>query len=374
MTRPTYGYGADGPTPDDPDVPSSGASLPSFGQDAAPGEQAGTGSPDGSAGSWDGAGRSESGAAYGQVGPVDSASPGYGASAEETPTCPRHPDRVSYVRCKRCHRPACPQCQRPAAVGVLCSDCEHEVRAEQARTSPRTAMGGRMGSVTPVVTYVLVGLCVAGFLLQRVAPQAAAWLLFRPYTSLAFPWTFFTSGFLHGGVMHLLLNMVALWVVGGQLERLVGHWRYAAVYLVSVLAGHTAVLLLADPFATAWTQGTLGASGGIFGLFGSLLVVSRRLRGDISQIIILIALNLLITFTIPGISWQGHLGGLVMGGAMTWLLFALRPRATPGADREALGRRSAMIHAGVIAAGFALCLLLIGLKVALAPAGALPMM
>ncbi|AXK46812.1 rhomboid family intramembrane serine protease [Brachybacterium saurashtrense] len=288
---------------------------------------------------------------------------GPGGQEQGQPVCPRHPDRVSYVRCKRCDRPACPECQRPASVGVLCADCAREVSRQRASTRPRNAMGGAMGRSRPLVTYTLIGLCVLAYLGQMAAPQIVTQLaIFAPFRALAMPWTFFTAGFLHGGVLHLALNMYALWAVGQYLERTLGHVRYLAVYLVSVLGGHTAVYLLADATSQEWVTGTLGASGGVFGLFAAMFIVNRHLGGQTAQILVLIGLNLVITFTVPNISWQGHLGGLLLGAAMTAGMFALRPRAAPGADRQALARRSALVHAGVITAGVLLCLALIALK------------
>jgi len=295
--------------------------------------------------------------------------PSYGYSADDAPqpegqpVCPRHPDRVSYVRCKRCDRPACPDCQRPTSVGVLCVDCEREISRQQAATRPRNVMGAAISRRAPVVTYTLIGLCVVAFLGQTVAPQIVQQLgIFAPFRALAMPWTFFTAGFLHGGILHLALNMYALWIVGQYLERTLGHARFLAIYLVSVLGGHTAVYLLSNPLTDAWNTGTLGASGGVFGLFAAMFIVNRHLGGQTAQIVVLIVLNLVLTFTIPGISWQGHLGGLVLGAAVTAGMFALRPKATPGADRQALARRSALLHSGVVAAGVVLCLVLIAVK------------
>ncbi len=83
----------------------------------------------------------------------------------EVPVCPRHPDRVSYVRCQRCGRPVCPECQRPAAVGVHCVDCVREA----SRTAPqaRTAFGAPLRRGAPVVTYTLIGLNVLAYLLEQ---------------------------------------------------------------------------------------------------------------------------------------------------------------------------------------------------------------
>ena len=295
--------------------------------------------------------------------------PSYGYSAENSPepqaqpVCPRHTDRVSYVRCKRCERPACPDCQRPTPVGVLCVDCEREVMRQQASTRPRNAMGGRMGQSTPYVTYALIALSVVTYVGQMLVPQIVEQLgLFVPIRAVVMPWTFFSAGFLHGSLVHLALNMIALWLVGQHLERVLGHIRYAALFLVSVLGGHTAIYLLADPFGMAWVSGTLGASGGVFGLFAAMLIVTRQLGGQTASILVLIGLNLVITFTVPGISWQGHLGGLVMGGLVTAAMFALRPKASPGADRQALARRSALVHTGVFVGATVLCVVLIVVK------------
>ncbi|MEE1619677.1 rhomboid family intramembrane serine protease [Brachybacterium sp. J153] len=301
--------------------------------------------------------------------------PSYGYSAEDAPepqappVCPRHPDRVSYVRCQRCERPVCPDCQRPAAVGVLCVDCARDLERQQASSRPRNAMGGAMGRATPVVSYTIIALCVLAYVGQRVAPDLVVQLgIFAPFRALAMPWTFLTAGFLHGGILHLLLNMYALYVFGPQLERTLGHWRFAGIYLLSVLAGHTAVVLLTDPLSQSWYGGTLGASGGVFGLFAAMFIVIRRMGADAAQLIVLIALNLVITFMVQGISWQGHIGGLLMGGALTAGMYALRPKARPGSDRQAIARRSALLHAGVLAAGFVLCLALVLGRFALLPA------
>ncbi|MGP9695080.1 rhomboid family intramembrane serine protease [Brachybacterium sp. AOP25-B2-12] len=423
MTRPTYGYGADDPRPEDPRDPTTGqdSSLPSFGGEqggrrtpgtrpsfglpagstgdtgadrddagagSVPGEEDGrwgsgvasSADPYGDGGSGLGRGAEGSGQPRTGYGHVPDAADGYGQvpahpgheapRSEEPPVCPRHPDRVSYVRCQRCHRPACPECQRPAAVGILCVDCARELEGARRQSAPRTLMGGITAEGRPIVTIALIAICAVLYLGQTVAPQVVEQLLiFAPFRALAMPWTFLTAGFLHGSILHILLNMYALWTVGPYLERSMGRARFLAVYLISILGGNVAVLLLTDPLSQAWLGGTLGASGGIFGLFGSLFVVNRRIGAQSTQVLVLIGLNLVITFMIPFISWQGHLGGLVLGTATTAALFALRPKATPGADRVALARRSASVHALIIAGAFVLCLVLIAIRVATLPAG-----
>lgn len=290
---------------------------------------------------------------------ADDENPASSAETAAQSVCPRHPDRPSYVRCQRCDRPACGECQRSAPVGMLCVDCEAQLRREQASAQPRNAMGGAMaGARTPLVTYTVMGAAILAFVAQTLLPGVPERLgMYVPALSLSRPWTFLTSGFLHGGAMHLVLNMWCLWAIGRYLEQTLGHWRYAAVYLLSVLGGHVAVLLLTSATSHAFYGGTLGASGGIFGLFGALLILHRRMGAQYGQIVVLIVLNLIITFTVPGISWQGHLGGLLVGTVLTAVMFALRPKAAPGADRQQLARRAAVRHA-VLAGGMLILLLL----------------
>lgn len=243
------------------------------------------------------------------------------------PSCPRHPDRPSYVRCQRCERPTCPECQRPAAVGVQCVDCV----AEQARTTRqhRTVLGAPVrADDRPYVTLTLIGLCVLSWLAQRVIGWDGwtSQLVFRPVLGDTEPYRALTAAFLHSeSPFHILLNMYALWIVGPQLERVLGRARFAALYLVSAVAGSVAFLLLAAPGGDAWFTPVLGASGAVFGLFGAFAVISRRLDRRASGIYSLLAINLVIGFVLPNIAWQSHLGGLVVGAAIA-AGFAYAPR------------------------------------------------
>jgi membrane associated rhomboid family serine protease len=124
-------------------------------------------------------------------------------------------------------------------------------------------------------------------------------------------WRVITGGFLHIGPIHLVFNMLALWVLGRDMETVLGRGRFLAVYLVSLLGGSAAVMVF-DP-----NQAVAGASGAVFGLMGGLAVVLRRLRVPASQVIGLIIVNVVISVLIPGISLIGHLGGLAVGAAAT---------------------------------------------------------
>lgn len=160
-----------------------------------------------------------------------------------------------------------------------------------------------------MVTYGLIALSVLAFLAQLSSQEIESELvLWTPAVAHGQVYRLLTSAFLHYGPMHLLLNMWALYVVGPELEGLLGRVRYSALYLLSALGGSVAVYLLA-PITTA----TAGASGAIFGLFGATLVIGRRLRMDVRAVGAVIVVNLIFTFTIPHISWQGHVGGLITG-------------------------------------------------------------
>jgi membrane associated rhomboid family serine protease len=232
------------------------------------------------------------------------------------PHCYRHPDRETYISCQRCGRPICPQCMNQASVGFQCPECVAAGRASAPR--PRTAYGGPVRASQNLVTLSLIGLNVAVFLVLAVANR----LVFD--TGLIVVgvaqgewWRLGTSMFVHTELLHLFFNMFALWIFGPQLEQLLGRLRFAALYLLSGLAGGVAVYWLAGTSTI-----TYGASGAVFGLLGAALVVSVRRGYDVSWLIGLLAINLVFTFVAPNISWQGHLGGLigglVLGAALAW--------------------------------------------------------
>ncbi len=235
----------------------------------------------------------------------------WGQGASAPPVCPRHPDRVSYVRCQRCGRPVCPECQRPAPVGVHCVDCVAAARREA--PVPRTVLGGRLRTGPPVVTYTLIATCAAVFLGSRVLPGLVNELIFAPVIGYHEPYRFLTTAFLHANFLHIAVNMYALWIVGVYLERMLGRWRYLSLYLVSAVGGSVAVLLFADPGSAAWITPVVGASGAVFGAFAAILIVLRRTGRDATQILVLILINLVLGFVVPGVSWQAHLGGLLTG-------------------------------------------------------------
>ena len=289
----------------------------------------------------------------------------YGIPAVEPsaqiPVCPRHPDRPAYVRCQRCGRPACPDCQRAAAVGFQCVDCVNETR----RTTPgvKTVYGGAVATGRPIATFLIIGLCALVYVLQWVVPDdgiyqnlAFATVYASPDFGVFEPWRMLTSAFLHsqGFILHILLNMYMLWMFGQALEPLLGRIRFLAVYLHSAFGGSVGYLLLTPGYvAGQQVTGVVGASGAIFGLFGAMLVVQRHRGGDTKQLWVLIAVNGVIGFLVPQIAWQAHLGGLVTG-ALCAAAIAYAPR----------GPRQGLLQAAGLVLVFALLIALSALRVA----------
>jgi membrane associated rhomboid family serine protease len=235
--------------------------------------------------------------------------------------CYRHPGRQSFILCQRCGRTICPECQTQAAVGVVCPECMKQQRHSAPRTKP-VLLTRLTGSGSPTVTYSIIGITVAVFLLQLVPGLGITDRLLYAgaysYPGSFEPWRLLTSVFVHstGFFFHVLLNMYTLWIFGQILESMLGRGRFLALYLLSGLAGSLGVLFLAHPLVPV-----VGASGAIFGLMGAFLVIQRRLGGNSTQLLILVGINLVIGF-LPGtnIAWQAHVGGLI-GGALIGLIF-----------------------------------------------------
>jgi membrane associated rhomboid family serine protease len=237
------------------------------------------------------------------------------------PTCVRHPARPTGLACTRCGRPACPECLRPAAVGQHCVDC---LRQEQREVPPVRTVAGAQSAKTPMpyVTYALIAVNVLVFAITAAQSRSLVdnyngsvlfrrWVLVPHFVANGDWVRVIGSGFLHYGPIHLLLNMFALYVVGRDAELVLGRLRYLAVYLVSLLAGSAAVMVFAQNSATA------GASAAVYGLFGAITVILIRLRQNPNQMLILIGINIFISFSLPGISLWGHLGGLTAGTLAT---------------------------------------------------------
>jgi len=238
----------------------------------------------------------------------------------ETMTCYRHPDRETGVSCSDCGRPICTDCMVFAPVGIKCPD-HSGVPQGAARVVQSVTRRSVMGTGA-LVTKALVGINVAVFMINLAQGASLGrndgslffdGALFGPVVANGDWWRLITSAFLHGGLIHLGMNMLMLWWIGSPMEEAIGRARFLALYLVAGLAGSAGALLL-SPDAI-----TVGASGAIFGILGAALVFERQrnyvLGGSALSIIIL---NLVFTFAVPNISVGGHLGGLA-GGALSAL-------------------------------------------------------
>jgi membrane associated rhomboid family serine protease len=264
--------------------------------------------------------------------------------------CYRHPDRETGLSCSECGRPICTECMTPAPVGLRCPD--HSGRPQgvaKVRSNVRRASFAGTGAL---VTKALIAVNVLVYLAQLGTGSGGTSLagdvyvhgaLYGPAVADGDWWRLITGGFLHANFLHLGMNMLILWLVGAPLEEMLGRGRYVLLYFVSLLAGSAGALLQA-PLAP-----TVGASGAIYGLFGALLVLEYFATGQIvgGQAFGLIAINLIISFTFNGISWGGHIGGLVGGILGTLILARL------GRGHAAYGRMGLVGLAGLLLVGIA---------------------
>ncbi|MCF4139326.1 rhomboid family intramembrane serine protease [Streptomyces sp. Tue 6430] len=239
------------------------------------------------------------------------------------PVCYRHAGRETGVRCTRCERPICPECMVSASVGFQCPECVRNGsgtgHAPDANR-PRTLAGGTVVADPHLVTKVLMGLCVAVFMVQLAVGDrftdrfSLLGLAYVPDLGSVEGvaegqwYRLLTSMFLHLDYFHILSNMLSLWFIGRYVEEALGRTRYLALYLLSGLAGSALAYLVGAP-----NQPSLGASGAILGVFGALAVLMRRQRYDMRPIIAMLVITLIITFGWSNIAWQAHIGGLVAG-------------------------------------------------------------
>jgi membrane associated rhomboid family serine protease len=205
----------------------------------------------------------------------------------------------------------------------------------QRRARRQSRAGGPVALVAtgrPIVTYVIIAITAFISLLQMIPgvvgdTVSQALVFWAPYlypaiTGLPFePWRLLTAMLVHGGLWHLALNMLALWMLGRSLEPMLGRWRFATLYILSGLAGSVAMACISPMSAT------VGASGAIFGLFGALLVIGRHIGANIRGLAVVLGLNLVVGFVFAGqIAWQAHVGGLAIGALIGFIFARTRRR------------------------------------------------
>jgi membrane associated rhomboid family serine protease len=239
-------------------------------------------------------------------------------------TCYRHPDRETGLSCSECGRPICTDCMTVAPVGLRCPEHSGQpqqrvARATRAVTRPRASQTATLvtkGLIAANALVFLVNLGQGASLNRNGGDLFIDWaLIVRGFDGVQLVgvaegewWRLITAAFLHGGILHLGMNMLMLWWIGSPMEMALGRARFLGLYLVTALSGSAGALLL-DPESL-----TVGASGAIFGILGAALVLERQrvyvLGGSALSIIVL---NLVITFAVPNISIGGHVGGLAGG-------------------------------------------------------------
>jgi membrane associated rhomboid family serine protease len=245
-----------------------------------------------------------------------------------TVTCYRHHDRRAGVTCQRCDRPICPDCMTQGSVGFHCPEC---IKAA-AKTAP-VYTARTLPTAQPFLTYSIIAVNVVVFVADvasggtidggggRLWEQGVNW---GPVVAAGEWWRPLTSGFLHLGILHLLVNMFILFRVGPSLERRLGHLQFFALYAGALAAGSLAELVLAPESAGA------GASGAVFGLLAAAAAYQHRDGINVWQsgLGVLIVINIAVSF-VPGVSLWGHMGGLVVGGLTGWGMYELETRKVP---------------------------------------------
>jgi membrane associated rhomboid family serine protease len=215
-----------------------------------------------------------------------------------------------------------------APVGFQCPECVSE--GERTVRQPTTVLGGQVRERgDDLVTKILIGLNVGIWLIGMAAgfgDIAARFALLsgnlgdQPVGVADGEWyRLLTAAFVHEQPWHLALNMYALWILGRMLEPVLGRWRFVTLYLLSALGGAAASLLAPGVIS-------YGASGAVFGLMGALFVVLRRFGRDVTAVLVILAINVVFGFVVPGIDWRAHFGGLITGAVLAFA-FAHAPRA-----------------------------------------------
>ncbi len=249
-----------------------------------------------------------------------------GESNPDTPTtCFYHRGRETGRKCSRCGRPACPDCLHQASVGSHCWECIKAAAPARTEQIKRAVRGENL-----LVTKILIAINVAVFVATAADGGFAGaatefhvrWALWGPPVADGEWYRVVTSGFLHYGIIHLAMNMYALFLLGGSLEgQGAGRGRFVAIYLASLLMGSFVVLLISPDNLTA------GASGAIYGLMGAVIVahVRRGVPLTSSPWFAVMLFNFVFTFAnARTISVAGHVGGFIGGAIVGFLL--LDPR------------------------------------------------
>jgi membrane associated rhomboid family serine protease len=207
-------------------------------------------------------------------------------------------------------------------VGMRCPECSKQ------KTVVKTI---RNTASRPEVTFALIAINVIAFLAEgnfsiSGSPSNNVWEEGALFGSInGFPklgvahgqwWRLVSSGFLHENLLHIGFNMYVLYILGQMLEPALGRFKFGLIYGVALLTGSLGALLVSPHVPT------VGASGAVFGIMGAAAVEMRARQIPVMQSGVgsLILINLVISFAVPGISWGGHIGGLIGGALVAFLL------------------------------------------------------
>lgn len=180
-------------------------------------------------------------------------------------------------------------------------------KTNQLKTSPLIVFP----SLKRSATYSLIAVICGAYLVQLLIPtlQQQLFLPSIDYLSATNQWyRLITVALTHGGLLHLGFNMYALLVLGNPIEEAFGKNKFLIIFFASLLSGS----LTSSYFASIYSA-SVGASGAVFGLFGAMIVVGKRIGADIRSTVVIIGLNFVIGFALGGVDWRAHLGGLIGG-------------------------------------------------------------
>ena len=244
--------------------------------------------------------------------------------------CYRHPDRETGRSCTRCGKSACGDCLVQVSIGSQCLDC-----IKAARPDVKTRAKFWNARQPTLVTYTLIAINVAVYLwtvnadrkfdFGRIPHGDYTLALAKTFIQDGQYYRLISSGFLHYGIFHIGMNMLLLFQLGQLLEPAIGRVRFALLYFASLLAGSLGALILQPNGLTG------GASGAVFGLMAAAAIGLHRRGVNVFKTGIgtILILNLVITFTIPGISVGGHLGGAIAGAICGFVILAPRHAVLP---------------------------------------------
>lgn len=244
----------------------------------------------------------------------------------QAPPCAWHPQRPAVEPCAACRRPICPACVTPTNVGYLCPECVQAWRARSAPPPRQSSFGefpATVGLIAANVVMFVLSIASAhgassalagsgvGSLLGGGTPLMGRLAIYGP--AIAQNGEYYrlvTAMFMHFGVLHIGMNMWALWVLGRVMENAFGSRRFLQLYLLAGLGGNVAAYVFQPDALSA------GASTAVFGLFSALFLALKRLGRDTSSVVPIIILNFVFTFSVPGISIAGHVGGFLTGAVV----------------------------------------------------------